>query len=147
MPECHKCEMNGKRSRRCLTCEGPRGDTHHGQTFVSLDALDGYEADVPATADAQPATPMDQVRTAFGWVMRCWLQLDARDKRLVAERMLDPSKPIHATATKLRITTQAAHARLKALRESWPALRIVIPMKLLSDGKRRKAGERPYGNP
>lgn len=133
MPECHTCEWNGRATRHCISCKGPSETNHHGQTFVSLDALNGQEDGI---LDVQRSAE-NILMARHVSLMRAWLSLDRRTCRLVAARLTDQHIPLRVIAKRLRISTQAAHARLKKAREKWPALEEAIPMKLLVDGKRK----------
>lgn len=41
MPECHRCDHDGRCDPRCLRCKGPPDSNHKGRTFISFDAGSG----------------------------------------------------------------------------------------------------------
>lgn len=135
MPECHSCEWNNKGTRHCLTCRGPAETNHKHRVFVSIDALRGNEAEILRGAVESD----DDKMAAFVSLTQAWLKLDRTTSRIVSARLSDRTAPLRIIAKRCRISTQAAHARLKRAREQWPALEDAIPMKLLKDGLRKAA--------
>ena len=134
MPECHKCEWDGKQSKRCLKCKGPAETNHKGRSIVSLDAKDGREFDF-----ALPVGSISDPVRAVADTLRSLLQLDPVTQRLIMRMMLAPDQSLTCTATRMGLSLSAAHGRLKRARTRIPALKGVIPMRLLSDGRRKKA--------
>ena len=140
MPECHTCPYDGKATRRCITCNGFEEKGRKGTCFVSIDALDGHQSEIipEIQVDWLPGCNTAMARAAAA--MHAFLRLDRKTCRLVSAYMSSPNTPLRVLAKRMRFSTQAAHARLKKARKAWPALADAIPMKLLSEGK-RKAGK------
>ena len=138
MPECHACLWNGKKSRRCLTCRGPSETNRKGRSILSLNSP-GVEAQAVRAAIGEDLA--DDLLARCAAVFRAWLCLDPTLRHLVAARLRWPQMPLRVLASRLHLSTQLAHKRLKLAREKWPALKDAIPMRLLSDGRRKKARE------
>jgi hypothetical protein len=135
MPECHKCRHNGKRRKVCLRCPGPSTKLYNsGQTIVSMEAKQGDEHDVLLFQAEQ--------YDALAHVLNAWLRLDRKTARLLRFYLLSPEAGITALAQRVGISQQAVHERLKKARRDWPALKFVIPMKLLDEGNRKPAVSR-----
>lgn len=155
MPECHNCQHNGKRRRACLTCSGPKktdlpgeGKAHeynHGRRHVSMNAWEHYEKGENyeqgwvekeavmhslLTPCSRPISGRQADREALVRFVLRLLSLDYRTRVLVLTRLRKPETPVPAIARRLGISPQAAHQRLQAAAGEWPAVRVLVGLKL-----------------
>ena len=87
MPECHKCEHDGKRSEACLTCRGAAETNHKGRSHVSIDAGGAQTLGEVEAARAEIAARRfirrGKVGTEAAEVVRVMLSLSVKDFALV----------------------------------------------------------------
>jgi hypothetical protein len=104
-------------------------------------SLDAYGQSVPLDPPAVTQEPTPAHWQAFADALHGLLRLDRVTRDLVAARMLDPHEDLPSILRRLglRISVQAAHSRLRLARKQWPALRSVLHMRLLSEGRRSPA--------
>ena len=138
MPECHACLWNGKKSRRCLTCRGPSETNRKGRSILSLNSP-GVEAQAVRAAIGEDLA--DDLLARCAAVFRAWLCLDPTLRHLVAARLRWPLLPGQLEAFVRELGREVQAAGQYSQRHLWPALKDAIPMRLLSDGRRKKARE------
>lgn len=61
---------------------------------------------------------------------RSLFEMDRRTFEIVRARFLCPRMPLHVLARRHRISTQAVHQALKKAAEKWPAVSVLVGLKL-----------------
>lgn len=124
MPECHKCEKNGKGLLECLKCKGPSAEmnasqvTRSGISMLSLDALheSRHENDYELTHEApseiykpehddNPFAGLSKRHSvAIQAFFEDWIRKPALARDTIATRIANPELSNKEIAKKLRIT-------------------------------------------
>jgi hypothetical protein len=78
----------------------------------------------------QSAAPINPDRAAMIAFMQQVLDLDPKTLGIVRMRFKNPVTPLKVIARRFRISTQAAHYRLKKLANTWPGVRILVGLNL-----------------
>lgn len=143
MPECHTCPhyldprlqsvpWEKTPCSRCTLSSEPR---HSGRIHVSRDSSSAVEAEEAFRLHGEAcarSTAESFTRAELEDGLRRLLQLlddSPATARIVLFRLCHPTSPLKEIAATLGITTQAVHARLKRIRDRWPELKLIIPMR------------------
>lgn len=154
MPECHSCPTaveiaNGDHittnweelpCRECVLSENAK---NKHSTHISLQAGDyaRNEMGLKMAADQEAGEFAGAVffaRQDLQDGLRQLLDLlteNPKSATVVLFRICFPERPLREVAEKMGISVQAAHSRLKKVRQGWPDLARVIPMKSWEWGK------------
>lgn len=135
MPECHSCQYNQDPSLKglpwdktpCSTCELADDPSHKGKSHVSRDASGAVEAE--ESLQVEDVALMDARIEKLAQFIGHFMGLPAITRDIVAFRFTNPDRPLREVASRYKITTQAAHSRLKKALHRFPVLREVITMK------------------
>lgn len=137
MPQCHKCEHNGKKSRACLTCR--ETDNFPSWTkFIPIDEVKGihaglhvlptYSEDATSTTEAMTESQRYSIAEAMMSLMRLSpKQLKVVSWRYQAELSSNGKPTMDDIGAKLHISKQAVSYHLASAFVLFPALAVLFP--------------------
>lgn len=146
--ECHKCQWNGKKSRRCIRCAESRADiplNRHGQTQVGFDEIAGTRFE-PRTQTPDMGEPVEAppvhapggvfISPAAADILCAFLRkmatLTPRELLVLARRMeaatsCDGRPTLAEIGTELRCSKQAVKYLLGNIAAKAPELLALFP--------------------
>lgn len=143
MPNCHKCQYNGKSNPICLTCPGPsETPNNHGHTHVSIDAAtnesDGgsYGANLASLAIFNKDITSESSEDINNAINKC---VDDRLKILLCKiqamspewltlffALMHPSRTRNQTAVHLGLTTRQLRGKIDTMHTKYEFTKSVI---------------------
>lgn len=103
MPNCHRCQHDGKGHADCLACPGPsETPNNQGCTVVEWDAVQNVIE--LATPDAEQVNPRHERILDF---MRSWLRLAPATRDALAMRLTQPELSQAEIGRRIGVTREA----------------------------------------
>ncbi len=138
MPSCHTCKYDGKKSRRCITCPGPKEGSNHGKAHVSVDLVKDFIPAPLPLAEPDPrydaAMHLLRVLTGLGFIER-----EVAVARMQGEKYIDIIARLNLILAK-PMTFQAIHARIKKAVGNYPILAELFRGMVIKQQKRKPKG-------
>ena len=121
MPECHKCQHDGKGRRACLTCPGPSdAPNHKGRSHISIDAITGenmrsVESMMPAPTTQEPE-PEHPASAAVRWIAH----LPPQDTAVLQAAIKTPDASIREIGRQTGYSTRKVAVAMRRIVASVP---------------------------
>lgn len=122
--------LEGYCSHGCRIAVEAEPSQRHGRCSLDVETFPEYAAglyDAPALpVEVEPVDAGDPALDAAGRFLLPLLGLHWRTQAVVLARLSHPTRPVKWIASRLHITTQAAHHRLKQAATRWPHLKGLV---------------------